>query len=299
MASQQQAIIKSLQETQASSIVNEIFPTHPFTLANSLPHHPLFEPERIKRLLRAMPREFVEIRAVESRGTEDGNYIRGKLLKEADPVETFERLEERPAWMLLHQTWAHDRDYNQLLQEYIAELSEMFGEMRPGVNRIGCWMFLSSGNSVVHFHADPDQSFLNQIRGSKTVYVYPTRVLAEEIVEDLVFTEDQGKVVYRPDYAEAMFEPVRLTPGDSVFLPLYAPHRVTNDGDLCISWNVGFHTRHSSRRRAAHYVNHELRRWGLKPQSFGEQAGTDTFKSYFEWPLRAKKKLARLIGIKG
>src|SRR5207253_8967747 len=129
------------------------FATNPGTLANSLPGHPLFEPERIKRLLRKMPREFVEIRAVESRGAEDGNYIRGGLMQEADPVETFERLEEHPAWMLLHQTWVHDSDYNQLLQEYIAELSEMFGEMRPGVSRIGCWMFLSSGDSVAPFHA--------------------------------------------------------------------------------------------------------------------------------------------------
>lgn len=297
MASQQQVLIKSLKDTQASPIINGTFPTSPFTLANSLPSHPLFEPERIKRLLRAMPREFVEIRAVESRGAENGNYMRGGLLREADPVDTFERLEERPAWMLLHQTWIHDRDYNQLLREYLAELSEMFGEMRPGVSRIGCWMFLSSGNSVVHFHADPDQSFLNQIRGSKTVYVYPTRMLAEEVVENLVYTEDQGKVVYHPEYAGAMFEPVRLTPGNSVFLPLFAPHRVTNDGDLCISWNVGFHTRSSSRQRAVHYVNHELRRWGLAPQPFGTQSSSDSFKTYFEWPIRAKRKLARMLGL--
>src|SRR5439155_27053608 len=96
---------------------------------------------------------------------------------------------------------------------------------------------------------------------------------------------------------EAMFAPVRLTPGDSVFLPLFAPHRVTNDGDLCISWNVGFHTRSSSRRRAVHYVNHELRRWGLAPLPFGQESGADLFKSYLEWPLRAKQKFARLLGI--
>src|ERR1043165_5798351 len=110
MESQQQILIKSRTETRAASSSNGTFPVSPFMLANSLPSHPLFESERIKRLLRKMPREFVEIRAVESRGAEDGNYIRGELLREADPVETFERLEEHPAWMLLHQTWVHDSD---------------------------------------------------------------------------------------------------------------------------------------------------------------------------------------------
>jgi hypothetical protein len=40
-------------------------------------------------------------------------------LKGADPVDTFERLAEKPAWMLLHESWIHDPEY--------AELGSTFG----------------------------------------------------------------------------------------------------------------------------------------------------------------------------
>ena len=63
-----------------------------------------------------------------------------------------------------------------------------------------------------------------------------------------------------------------------------------------IAASVDFQRR-STHRRAVHYVNHELRRWGLAPQPFGQESGIDTFKSYFEWPVRVKRKLAHLLGI--
>ena len=61
----------------------------PFKIGNRLAGHPLFEPERIKKLLRTAPRESVEIRAVELLGTHDGTFKRGPLLTNVDPVETF------------------------------------------------------------------------------------------------------------------------------------------------------------------------------------------------------------------
>ena len=32
-------------------------------------------------------------------------------MKGADPVDTFERLAEKPAWMLLRESWIHDPEY--------------------------------------------------------------------------------------------------------------------------------------------------------------------------------------------
>src|SRR5437867_474087 len=70
-------------------------PEAPFAAQNALRQHPLFEPERIKRLLRTLPRERVEIRSVQRVGNSDEGYKRGALLRDADPVDTFERLEEK------------------------------------------------------------------------------------------------------------------------------------------------------------------------------------------------------------
>lgn len=270
-------------------------PQHPIVARNVLSTHPLFQPERIKRLLRALPRDCVEIRSVKVVGSGVEGYKRGDLLREADPVDTFERLEEKPAWMLLHKTWVHDADYKELLNNYLQDLQSQSTETKDGVEPTGCWMFLSSGNIVVHFHADPDQSFLNQIRGSKNVFVYPARIVPEAAIEEMVYKDDQGSVTYNPDYEQHMFSPVRLDPGTSVFLPLYAPHRVVNDSELSISWNVGFHTRHSRKRDHVHRVNWELRQMGIQPAAYRASALGDTVKSKMLLPFRIKNKLTRIL----
>ena len=266
-----------------------------FKIRNHLAEHPLFEHERIVRLLERMPREFIEIRAVQSASTNDGMYRRGALLTDADPVATFENLEDHPAWMLLHKSWTFDQDYEDLLHDYLAELAVCCPEMQRGIHHIGCWMFLSSGRSVVHFHSDDDQSFLNQIRGSKTVFVYPAKILPESAIDELVFRVNQGAVVYRPEYEPHLFEPIHLSPGESAFLPLFAPHRVTNDDGVSVSWNVGFHTHASRRRRKVHYVNHALRTLGFSPRGWNEHPRFDTLKIASEPAIRAFNKVRRTI----
>jgi hypothetical protein len=213
------------------------------------------------------------------------------MLPDADPVRSFEELEERPTWMLIHDMWKHDRDFAALLQEYVGALADAFEEARPPLFDIGCWLFLSSGKSVVHFHADPDQSFLNHIRGSKTVFVYPASVLPEEVIEKLVYSSNQGFVEYDPAYEPRRFDAVHLSPGDSVFLPLYAPHRVVNDPGICVSWNVGFNTRRSRRRRGVHWTNFELRHLGLSPAPYGARPLVDALKSRSLLAFRLRDRL--------
>src|SRR5262245_17116261 len=278
-------IVEALPESR------ETFGDAPFKIRNSLPGHPLFQDDRIKRLLRTIPREKIEIRRVEVDGSHDRGYKRGPMLKDVDPVAAFEGLAEQPTWMLLHDMWKHDADYADLLRQYVGDLADSFEEVRAPLSDVGCWMFLSSGKSVVHFHADPDQSFLNQVRGGKTAFVYPARVLPEPVVEELVYALDQGVVRYDPAYEPQMFPPTHLSPGESVFLPLYAPHRVINDDTVCVSWNVGFNTRRSRRRRDAHCVNLELRHLGMTPTPVGRRRWLDAMKSGSRVLFKAKNKL--------
>jgi hypothetical protein len=244
-----------------------------------------------------MPRELVEIRRVQLRDASDGSYTRGERITEVDPVVAFEQLQEKPGWMLLHSTWTHDPEYGELMREYAQALVGSVPGVNEDISDLGCWLFLSAGEIVVHFHADPDQSFLNQIRGSKTVFVYPTKVLPEATVEKLAYTYNQGAVTYRPEYEDASFAPLHLAPGETVFLPLYAPHRVINDGGLSVSWNVGFHTRRSRRRRTVHLLNHELRSMGLNPLPFNHNQFVDRFKEYSYIAFRAKRKVISLLGL--
>ena len=260
----------------------------PFKMSNSLVGHPLFQPARLERLLATLPRDAVEIRGVKT--SDDGSYMRGPLLADADPVDTFTRLHERTAWMLLHHTWRHDPEYGAFVREYARDVAQTFAGAGPDLSDLGCWIFLSSGRCVVHFHADPDQSVLNQIQGSKTVYVYPSSCLPERTVENLLHSGDQGAVVYDKAYEPAMFPPTRLGPGESVFLPFTAPHRVINDDGVSISVNVGFQTRQSRRRREVHLVNFELRHLGLQPGPFGQRPLMDELKARLHLAVRVRNR---------
>lgn len=272
------------------------FPAEPFKISNSLTEHPLFETERLKKLLRTLPRECIDIRAVQTSDQFDGNYSRAPRVDE-DPVEVFERLEERPAWMLLHKTWKLDPEYGAMIQGIVDQMKERIPEMQPDVTDVGCWIFLSSGKSVVHFHADPDQSFLSQIRGSKTVYVYPAKILPQPDLEELVATKDHGAIKHRPEYESQMYPPVHLAPGESVFLPLFAPHRVTNDEGVSVSINIGFHTRTSKRAEKTILTNRALRGMGLKPRAWRESPWLDTWKAHGHLLVRVRDKLKSLLGI--
>ena len=272
-----------------------VLPETPFKSKNSLTDHPLFEPARIRKLLQSMPRDMIEVRGVQSLGKDDGSFKRGPMLTDVDPVRSFDELGDKPTWMLLHNTWLLDPEYNELLTSYVEDLRDHFDDMQGELSDLGCWMFLSSGRCVVHFHADPDQSFLNQIRGSKTVYVYPASVLPEQAVENLVWTSNQGAVVYQPEYESQMFEPVHLAPSESVFLPLYAPHRVTNDPGISVSWNVGFHTPASRRRKQVHMVNLEMRHMGITPRPYNNSPTVDSLKTKMFFPLKVKNRLFRSL----
>ena len=104
-------------------------------------------------------------------------------------------------------------------------------------------------------------------------------------MERLVYTGNQGVVTYEPEYEAAMFPPVPLAPGETVFLPLFAPHRVINDGGISVSINVGFQTRESRRRRNVHLVNLEMRRLGLRPSPFNLRPSVDSVNSEWSWPF--------------
>jgi len=114
-------------------------------------------------------------------------------------------------------------------------------------------------------------------------------------VEKLVYTHNQGAVTYQPEYERTLFPPVHMVPGETVFLPLFAPHRVINDDDICVSFNVGFHTRKSRRRRAVHIVNLEMRRLGLRPAPYDQRPGIDSIKNQMYQALRVRNKFFKFL----
>jgi ribosomal protein S18 acetylase RimI-like enzyme len=263
-------------------------PADPVTFRNGMAAHPLFTDERIRRLLARVPSDRVEIRNVTTAADGSGSFApRPERVVDLSAVEAFDRWRERPLWINVQHIERFDPDYAVFLEQYLKELARSFPEMLPKVDDVGAFLILSSGGSNVHFHADPDASFLNQIRGSKHVHTYPASVLPEKIVEDLVFTKDHAATSYDPAYEPHKHPEIHLTAGTSMLIPLYAPHRIVNDPEPSVSLSVGFHTARTMARTKAHLVNRALRARGFDVTPHGRRPVVDELKAAAAFALRA------------
>jgi hypothetical protein len=273
-------------------------PESPFKVRNLLPSHPLFTDGRIRELLARVPREVVEIREPRTVATETGTFLRRERITHLTPVEAFDRLAQTPTWINVHNVHRYDPEMRVVMERLIRDFATQFEEMGGGMadlRDVGAFLILSSGGGVVHFHSDPDMSFLSQIRGSKTLFTYPASLLDNESIEKLLATEDHGAVTYKAAYEDRRHEPVHLSPGETSFIPLYAPHRVTNDSDVSWSLSVGFNTAASLRRKKAHLMNARLRKFGARPSPVGARPWADASKAAVHGAMQGALQGARRI----
>lgn len=250
----------------------DVVPDAPFAFRNQLTQHPLFTDERLEWLLdRARRRspELLEIREVSTDALP--GYGRARRV-DGEPVAVFRALATCPRWINVQHIERIDSDFADLYREILCELAQSIAPMRPRVLDSGAFLILSSPSVQVHFHADPDQSVLSQIRGHKRVYVYAASAVSELELEALVRTEDQGVIPWSSRIERAAFPAVDLHAGESAFLPIYAPHRVENGPEVSVSLSVGFHTGMSRRRKLALLLNDRLRGRGVTPPRVGQGA---------------------------
>ncbi|MDP3980077.1 MAG: hypothetical protein Q8Q33_01545 [Chlamydiota bacterium] len=285
-------MINTMQYIQIPEGVKEL-PAVPFTAKHNLHRHPLFEPDALRRLLTRLPRNCIEIRQAPTEQRHGSQYRRGLMMNE-EPLRAYENLQDVPRWILIKRLGLYEPDFVFLLNEYMNNLKDAFPEMREGLSNIGCWMFIGSPNTSIHFHLDTDMSFLNQISGEKTLYVYPSDMLPEEDREKVAYSHQQDQV-YQAEYEEKAFPAVHAHPGEALFLPLYAPHRVLNGNAVTVAFNIGFHTRSSRRRKNVHMVNFDLRSMGMNPLPFNHSPLIDRIKANSILFFRLKNKIFKTL----
>jgi len=248
-------------------------PHEPAPFQHLLADHPLLSHDRIREALRRVPDDCVDVRAVDE---EDGagSYGRKKRLA-MSAADALRDMERRRLWMNVQKVHRFDEGFQSLVREVLRSVARSFPELTPEVYGAGAYLIVSSGRASCHFHADPDLNFLMQIRGKKRLHVWSPSTLDEPTREALAATGDHGAVPYKPEYEGAALPPVDLTPGHGAFIPLFAPHRVENDDEPCVSLSVGFVPREAMIRLRVHEVNHELRKLGLPVTESGRRPVLD------------------------
>jgi hypothetical protein len=249
-------------------------PHEPSRFQHALADHPLLHPDRIREALARVPDECVDVRAVDEEGDDRGSYGRKKRLA-MSATDALTAMEKKKLWMNVQKLHRFDDGFKTLVHDVLRSVARSFPELTPEVYGAGAYLIVSSGRAGCHFHADPDLNFLMQIRGKKRVYMWSPRALDEPTREALAATGDHGAVPYKPEYEGVALSPVDLEPGHGAFIPLFAPHRVENDDEPCVSLSVGFVPRHAMIRLRVHEVNHALRKLGFPVTASGRKPALD------------------------
>ncbi len=268
-------------------LCREHFGRQPF-----LVQHRLAEDERLSlasltELARALPAKSVE-------------YNAGNLPRSIDPAltprnglsveETLRRIAECESWMVLKNVEQHP-DYRELLDQCLAEVAQHSESVEPGMHDREAFVFVSSPGAVTPFHMDPEQNFLLQLRGRKTVHVFGPndRAIVSESDVERFYDGGHRNLQWREEF-EPRAQVYQLRPGLGLHMPVTAPHWVQNGTEVSISFSITFQTRQSARRGHFHRFNAGLRSWGLSPRPLGESRSGDAMKQLIS---RAKSRMER------
>jgi hypothetical protein len=277
-------------DSQALTSFAGTYPEQPTLLDHRLVGHELLELDSLAALA-------ARLRPI------DVEYNRGDLPVGIDPAatpanglsveETIRRIEQCGSWMVL-KFIEQDPLYRDFLHEVLGALEGAVDGATGAMLKREGFIFISSPEAVTPFHFDPEHNILLQIRGTKTITIFPAND------ESLVSSEEHERfhsgghrnLPWQEGFAERG-RPFELEPGRAVYVPVKAPHWVKNGPGVSISFSVTWRSEWSYREEYARRMNQLLRRAGLRPRAPQRYPHQNHLKSL---GYRAIDKARRLTG---
>ena len=213
----------------------------PLMFNHELHNHSLFSDAALVRLLDNMKRDDYRVSATDV--APDGTHRRrqGEILG-LSGQEALDAVKNGRIWILRLCPDKRDPAYQDLLHDIYGEMQRMVPGFKPSLLGIMA-VIISSPKAYVAYHCDMPGQTLWQIRGTKRVYVYPNKppFLPQATLEKIAIRETDEYMAYDKSFddAAATFD---LQPGQMLYWPLNAPHRIQNAD--CV--NVSFTTEHST-----------------------------------------------------
>jgi hypothetical protein len=268
----------------------EIYPEEPAVLDHGLVDHPLLTLEALAELAQ-------RIRPI------DVEYYPGDTPFGIDPLtapgnglsvqDTIRRIEECGSWMVLKFV-EQDEIFNNFLREALGPLERAVDARTGPMHKHRGFIFISSPGSVTPLHFDPEHNVLLQIRGTKTMTIFPADdevvVPAEE--HERFHGGGHRNLPWRDDFA-GRGRDFPLEPGKAVHVPFMAPHLVRNGPGVSISFSITWRSEWSYREEYAHNMNRILRKAGLAPSRPGRFPHQNHLKSL---GYRTLNKARRMTG---
>ncbi len=251
------------------------YPEKAHKVEHELVSHPLLELEALALLSETLPAQSVEY----NRG--DGPIgVDGK--PEANGLsigETIRGIETSNSWAVLKNV-EQTKPYADLLGRLIDEFHPIIEKRTGELLRPQAFIFVSSPNAITPFHFDPEHNILLQLRGKKTMRVFPAG--------DRSYASDEAHEAYHTGGARELTWDESLAPGaksftlfrgEAVYVPVMAPHFVKNGDRMSISLSITWRSEWSFAEADARAFNALLRRMGLKPSPPGRWPSSNRLKA--------------------
>lgn len=263
----------------------EIYPEQSGKVTHGLAGHPLFELEALVELSQRIRPVDVEQNLADLPIEVDPSTVRHNGLSVADSIRS---IEANGSWMVLKFV-EQDPVYRALLDEILDELEPQVRSKTGRMYKREAFIFVSSPNAVTPFHMDPEHNILMQLRGSKTMTLFPAADpdLTPGELQEAFHRGSHRNLPFHDDFA-GKGKPIDLTPGEGLYVPVKAPHWVQNGPATSISLSVTWRSEWSYREMDAHAFNAMLRKAGMKPGLPARHPGQNLVKAY-AW--RALNKL--------
>lgn len=252
-------------EDDARETLAGAYPETPVKLPHTLLGHPLLTLDALVGLSQRLPAKSVE-------------YNLARLPIGVDPAETpsnnlsaaetIRSIEENGSWMVLKNV-EQDTAYKVLLANTLEQIRPVVEDVTGRMLDLEAFIFVSSPGAVTPYHFDPEHNILLQLRGSKTMTVFPAddpRFASGPSHELFHMGEHHRNLPWQEDFAEHGMA-VRLTPGDAIYVPVKSPHWVLNGPEVSISLSVTWRSDWSANEAQARLANHYLRKAGLNPKA--------------------------------
>jgi uncharacterized RmlC-like cupin family protein len=167
-------------------------------------------------------------------------------------------------------------DYRGAMEDCLAEIAPCALERTGAMAKTMAFIFLSSPGALTPFHMDPEHNILMQMRGSKTMRIYPAKgdIVSDEQHEAYHSGDAHRNLVHRAEF-DAQAEAYDLHPGDGLYVPVKAPHWVQNGPVPSISFSITWRSRLSLDEASLRLANRWARARGLTPPAPGERPFRD------------------------
>ena len=269
---------------EAMTGLEAAYPAEAIRLTHWLTSHPLLDLEALVGLATALPPGAVEYNP--------GNLPIG-IAPEDMPAsalgvaETIRSIEQAGAWMVLKRIESHP-DYAQLLHATLDEIAPIVTPRTGAMLRREGFIFISSPGSVTPFHFDPEHNILLQVRGTKTMTLFPSddETMFDPRVQEAFHVGEHHRNLPWQDAYAAKGRAITLQPGEAIHVPVKAPHWVQNHDAVSISLSVTWRSEWSFAEADARAMNRMLRRAGLAPRSPAPWPARNLAKSFAYRALR-------------